>query len=298
MDRRLEHEALSNAALRDEWARELERRGDVRGSLLRQSITPSRETWFSLLDCFQEDVPRGQHASVAAWLRPYLEHWDPAMRVAHHPDVWEISLHNPRWWQAALICTTITLRYSRDVDYSRLARLTHVTSLDVSRSLIEDLTPLASLSKLTHLCLDQTRVADLEPLRQLSQLRALSIDETRVTDLRPLDALKHLPMLTAWDTPIENHGRFVPLFGWMVDGDRVGRGRRASQTSDDWDLSDDDLFADLDDDEIMPVTERRRKPLRRRPSRFAALIARWRKRLRPVRTTRLGVNFLADPRNS
>jgi len=66
---RLEHDAQTDMDVRREYARELIRRGDARGSLLELSIQPGTDAWLEI-----HKVIEGDDVAIQ-WLSSYLMHW-------------------------------------------------------------------------------------------------------------------------------------------------------------------------------------------------------------------------------
>lgn len=70
MDAHLEHLALMDMDARQEYARELTRRGDARGQLLELACKPSWKAWLEIvkpLEICDQDT--------TTWLSQYLGHW-------------------------------------------------------------------------------------------------------------------------------------------------------------------------------------------------------------------------------
>ncbi len=85
----------------------------------------------------------------------------------------------------------------KKADLSVIPRCTHLKSMFVGFSALEDLTPFAKLTGLKSLDLRfSNKIADLSPLKDLNGLEFLSIWGTAVTDLSPI---VHLPELRRID---------------------------------------------------------------------------------------------------
>ena len=96
-------------------------------------------------------------------------------------------------------------------DFGPLAKLTALTSLDLTDSSIADLTPLAKLAKLEQLSLDDTPVADLAPIAGLKKVERLELARTKVSDLGPIAGWKKLTDLVLSRCPIESIESFDVL---------------------------------------------------------------------------------------
>ena len=96
-------------------------------------------------------------------------------------------------------------------DLSPVASLVALESLQLRDTPISDLTPIAKLKALEELDLESTTVSNLRPLVGLINLRRLDISRTRVSILAPpgrwLTALKHLDaeLMLASDTSVLKH---------------------------------------------------------------------------------------------
>ncbi len=69
---------------------------------------------------------------------------------------------------------------------SPLADLSTLQILNISCSLVSDLSPLSKLSALQLLYIYDTQISDLSPLTQLSALQKLDVSNTKVSNLSPL----------------------------------------------------------------------------------------------------------------
>ncbi|GGD79549.1 stalk domain-containing protein [Paenibacillus nasutitermitis] len=84
-----------------------------------------------------------------------------------------------------------------------LAKLTNLSTLDLSSNKIKDLEPLNHLNKLGILYLDNNRVWNLEPLRNLKSLSILYLNNNRVWSLEPIQNNSYD---FHWDTGAERYG--------------------------------------------------------------------------------------------
>jgi len=160
MNTHLAHLALSDMNARREYARELTRRGDLRGRLLEYSIEPGRRAWREI-----HAILEGEDTLVD-WLSPFLDHWTKleCFGVERLVNVTPITC----------------FRYLRTLD------------LGVGSLSLCDIAPLAVLRHLEHLNLNYSRVSNLEPLSGLLNLQSLHLFQTQVSDLSPLASLINL----------------------------------------------------------------------------------------------------------
>ena len=80
-------------------------------------------------------------------------------------------------------------------DWSPLANLPQLTSLDLRSTAISDVSPLSGLTQLSWLRLNFTAVSDVSPLSALTQLTRLELVGTAVSDVSPLANLTQLKTL-------------------------------------------------------------------------------------------------------
>ena len=86
-------------------------------------------------------------------------------------------------------------------------------SIDLSNTLVQDLTPLAAHTNLESLNLNFTLVSDLTPLKNLRNLKSLSVNGTRVIDLTPLQDLTELRTLSIYNTLVSDLSALTNLTG-------------------------------------------------------------------------------------
>jgi len=129
---RLEHLALTDMDARREYARELTRRGDMRGRLLEHSIEPGKDAWLEIHEALESDD------AMIGWLSGYLTHW-------------------PKF----------DLNETQVSDLNPLKGLSNLQDLSLWRTQVSDLTPLKGLFNLKWLNLRQTQVSDLSPIQHL-----------------------------------------------------------------------------------------------------------------------------------
>lgn len=89
-------------------------------------------------------------------------------------------------------------------DLGPLSKLSALTKLYFSNSLVSDLEPLLKLSALTKLDCSGTSVKDLTPLAELTALVALDCSRTSVSDLSPLCGLRALAELHCSNTSVSD----------------------------------------------------------------------------------------------
>jgi Leucine Rich repeats (2 copies) len=87
-----------------------------------------------------------------------------------------------------------------------LLRNATISSLNLSGTLVTDLSPLRNLKNLTSLHLRRTQITDLRPLSELKSLKELDLNDTKVSDLRPLSGLNSLSWLELNNTRITDLG--------------------------------------------------------------------------------------------
>ena len=84
-----------------------------------------------------------------------------------------------------------------------IAKLTELTSLNLSDNKISELDFLSSLKKLSSLDLSNNKISDISPLKKLSSIRTLHLDGNEIKDFSPLYGLDSLSMLTIGDMDIK-----------------------------------------------------------------------------------------------
>ena len=87
-------------------------------------------------------------------------------------------------------------------DFSPIAGLTNLTSLDLSRCSVSDVSFLTGLTQLTFLHLGNNDITDITPLEGLTQLRHLDLSSTSISDVSPLAGLTQLTGLYLYSTSI------------------------------------------------------------------------------------------------
>jgi Leucine-rich repeat (LRR) protein len=87
-------------------------------------------------------------------------------------------------------------------DLSPLARLPHLTTLNLSNTYVRDISLLAGLTQLIDLDLSKLELTDLTPLTQLIHLRSLSLIANPITALSPLAGLNQLTKLILTGTQV------------------------------------------------------------------------------------------------
>ena len=89
-------------------------------------------------------------------------------------------------------------------DISFLAKMPQLTYLDLSNNPISNVSPLAGLTQLGVLHLSSTPISDISALSGLTQLSNLNISGTSVSDVSPLAALTQLAGLELWGNNISD----------------------------------------------------------------------------------------------
>ncbi|MCK5839428.1 MAG: leucine-rich repeat domain-containing protein, partial [Bacteroidales bacterium] len=85
-----------------------------------------------------------------------------------------------------------------------LKKLTGLTSLDISNSLIDDLTPIRNLTELKSFDCSGTNISSLEPLHYSEKLIELNIENSAVSSLEVIKDLTLLEVLNCNHTAIDN----------------------------------------------------------------------------------------------
>jgi Leucine-rich repeat (LRR) protein len=113
-------------------------------------------------------------------------------------------------FSTALTSLILNDRGIRDEDIVQLRYMTNLTTLELNRNQISDLTPISGLSRLTWLKLEGNQISDLTPLTDLSRLRNLSLGNNLFNDITPLSNLTSLRDLSLTNNSIIN---LSPLSG-------------------------------------------------------------------------------------
>jgi hypothetical protein len=100
--------------------------------------------------------------------------------------------------------TSLNLSGTMVADVSALRELKSLTSLNLSGTKVTEVSALSELPTLTSLNLSATEVADVSPLRGLKSLTSLDLFATEVTDVSALRQLKSLSFLNLSGTRIAN----------------------------------------------------------------------------------------------
>jgi internalin A len=85
-----------------------------------------------------------------------------------------------------------------------IAKLSTLTSLDLSDRQISNIQPLSKLTNLTYLDLSDNQINDIKPLLKLTNLTYLDLGRNQIVDIRPLSQLTNLKQLYLWGNPIPN----------------------------------------------------------------------------------------------
>ena len=96
----------------------------------------------------------------------------------------------------------LDLSYTLVTELTPLAGLTNLKELDLSGTPVTELTPLAGLTNLQKLWLINTPVTEFKPLASLTNLKELNLFGTQVTELTPLAGLANLKELSLSLTPV------------------------------------------------------------------------------------------------
>jgi Leucine-rich repeat (LRR) protein len=76
-------------------------------------------------------------------------------------------------------------------------QLINLKSLDISGTMVSDLSPLSNVSQLTNLTISDTPVEDLSPLARNAKLQNLIMEKTKVTSLDSIVGLQNLELIKA-----------------------------------------------------------------------------------------------------
>jgi hypothetical protein len=217
---RLERLSITDFEARKALVRVLKRGNDPRAALLSRSMRPCQTSWLQLRKHLNA-IPAREHATIAAWLDPFLSHWDDDLRRIH--AAWMQTIVRAKPCPLIALCrayfsdddadaeamiahatalthlTSLNLYGARVRDVSGLVALPHLTSLALQTE-APDVSALATLHDLTSLHLYGAEVGDVSALATLTNLKYLSLRGPKVRDLSPLSALTHLKTLNILDT--------------------------------------------------------------------------------------------------
>ena len=98
-------------------------------------------------------------------------------------------------------------------DFRLLARLRHITGLDIRYSNVSTLDFLSSFQRLTSLSVDAKEARDLSPLVNLTRLTSLSVRTDRASDLSPLSGLTALNSLSVQANQVSDLSPLAGLTG-------------------------------------------------------------------------------------
>ncbi|MGL5832528.1 MAG: leucine-rich repeat domain-containing protein [Waterburya sp.] len=107
--------------------------------------------------------------------------------------------------------SSLDLRRTQVRDVSALAKLTNLTWLDLSNTQVRDISALAKLTNLTNLDLSYTQVRDISALAKLTNLTNLDLFNTQVKDVSALDKLINLTWLDLSNTQISDVSALAKL---------------------------------------------------------------------------------------
>ena len=88
--------------------------------------------------------------------------------------------------------TSLNLQKKNITDISVLAQCTELTWLNLNNNQISDLTPLKNLKKLESLFLNNNKITDISALAGLTNLKTLQLQMNDITDWSPVDFLKNV----------------------------------------------------------------------------------------------------------
>ena len=100
--------------------------------------------------------------------------------------------------------TSLNLNKNQISDITPLQALTNLTWLYLYKNQISDLTALQSLTNLTELNLGDNQISDLTPLQSLTNLTSLSLYNNQISDITPLQSLTNLTSLSLGDNQISD----------------------------------------------------------------------------------------------
>ena len=106
-------------------------------------------------------------------------------------------------------------------DISPLADLTQLTDLGLERNNISDISALSGLTQLTDLGLDHNNISDISALSGLTQLTDLGLERNNISDISALSGLMELKVLNLLDNTISD---VSPLVGLNLTGTGWSRG--------------------------------------------------------------------------
>ena len=96
-------------------------------------------------------------------------------------------------------------------DFSPIAGLTQLTSLNLTHCGLSDVSFLSGLTQLTNLSLRDNNISDISPLAELTQLTDLSLWDNNISDISPLAGLKKLTTLWLHENSISDVTPLVNL---------------------------------------------------------------------------------------
>ena len=96
-------------------------------------------------------------------------------------------------------------------DLSPIMNLTMLESLDLRKTNISNISPIANLTALRSLDLEGTQISDLTPLAKLTALGSLSLFHTPATNLAPIKGLRSLQSLKLSDPEVSDLDLLVKL---------------------------------------------------------------------------------------
>lgn len=97
---------------------------------------------------------------------------------------------------------TLYITNSQLSDITHLRSLDNLQVLDLSTTMVENISPLSNMIKLVSLCLENTYVRDITCLRNLTKLVILDLSDTLVEDISVAVHMVSLYKLSLNDTPI------------------------------------------------------------------------------------------------
>jgi len=108
---------------------------------------------------------------------------------------------------------SLNLSHSSLTDISSLANLTNLTGLGLSSNNLTDISPLSNLTNLTGLGLSGNDLTDISPLSNLTNLDALNLGDNDLTDISPLANLTGLAVLELGDNDLTDISPLANLTG-------------------------------------------------------------------------------------
>lgn len=139
----------------------------------------------------------------------YYKHkieFDGLLRWSYNPiDGWGLlNLANPQDLQRVLQLDDIYCTGFGDLltDIRPLAKLTHLSTLDMDSGEIQDISPLAQLPYLTEISLKENQIQDISALKNLKQLTELYLDDNHIECIDVLADLTQLNKLSLVNNPL------------------------------------------------------------------------------------------------